>query len=128
MTSIQSHPSREHYWAVGSYDERLRLYDARQMRLPMCETEVGGGIWRVKWHPTDPRKLLLGCMHGGFMVLDGAGLDGCTYIEAPMDIICRFDGHESIAYGCDWERAAPESHLVYSCSFYDAAFHIWAWQ
>ena len=65
VTSIQSHPLRQHYWAVGSYDEKLRLYDARQMRYPVNETHVGGGIWRAKWHPTLPQKLLLACMHGG---------------------------------------------------------------
>lgn len=128
VTSIQSHPLRQHYWAVGSYDEKLRLYDARQMRYPVNETHVGGGIWRAKWHPTLPQKLLLACMHGGLVVLDCAGLSNeASITEEPMEVVTRFDGHNSIAYGCDWERAAPNDHFIYSCSFYDASMHIWAW-
>ena len=33
----------------------------------------GGGVWRLKWHPSR-RELLLGaCMHAGFRVLEVSG-------------------------------------------------------
>ncbi|WFD30678.1 methylated diphthine methylhydrolase [Malassezia sp. CBS 17886] len=128
VTALESHPTREHYWAVGSYDEMLRLFDARHTRRPVSETPVGGGVWRAKWHPSCAPLLLLGCMHGGFKIVQCAGLqEGGTPTEAPMDIVSQFDEHKSIAYGCDWERARPADALVYSCSFYDAALHIWNW-
>lgn len=127
MTTIQSHPFRQHYWAVGSYDEKIRLFDARNTRAPLSVTEVGGGIWRTKWHPTQPQKLLLACMHGGLVVLDAPGFDTGGPTADPMNIVTHFSGHDSIAYGCDWERADSQSRLIYSCSFYDASMHIWTW-
>lgn len=115
------------FLSLKSYDEKLRLFDARNPRRPVSETPVGGGIWRTKWHPTLASKLLLGCMHGGFAILNCPGMDSDDSIEEPMEMITHFDQHKSIAYGCDWERAQPDSRLIYSCSFYDAMMHIWSW-
>ncbi|KAJ9478182.1 Diphthine methyltransferase [Pseudozyma hubeiensis] len=134
VTSLQSHHLRQHLWAVGSYDSHLRLFDARMPARPLSETNVGGGVWRVKWHPDDPQTLLVGCMHDGFKVLrlddlaeEGAGGAGLRGKE--FDVVTRFDAHESLAYGCDWDRgevdAEGAARRVYSCSFYDATLHIW---
>ncbi|GAC96222.1 hypothetical protein PHSY_003802 [Pseudozyma hubeiensis SY62] len=134
VTSLQSHHLRQHLWAVGSYDSYLRLFDARMPARPLSETNVGGGVWRVKWHPDDPRTLLVGCMHDGFKVLrlddlaeEGAG--GAELRGKEFDVVTRFDAHESLAYGCDWDRgevdAEGAARRVYSCSFYDATLHIW---
>ena len=126
MTSIQSHPTREHYWAVGSYDETVRIFDARRPQRPVAQAPVGGGIWRTKWHPTQADHLLLGCMHGGVHIV--AWAEGA----AEVTDVCHYTGHTSIAYGCDWERGAwratppPAESLVYSCSVYDASHHLWA--
>lgn len=132
VTAIESNPHREHIWAVGSYDERLRLFDDRNPRRPVSDTHVGGGIWRTKWHPTRPATLLLGCMHDGFKVLESNELGAGVDIKDSMSIVTRFDAHDSIAYGCDWERGTQgtdrPSSLVYSCSFYDASLHVWQWQ
>ncbi|PWN89581.1 WD40 repeat-like protein [Acaromyces ingoldii] len=122
VTTLQSHHLRQHLWAVGSYDGHLRLFDARKPLRPLSSTNVGGGVWRAKWHPTDSESLLVGCMHDGFKILklpnDPASGD--------MDVMVRFDEHQSLAYGCDWDRSLSEpcSH-VYSCSFYDSRLHIW---
>lgn len=135
VTSLQSHHLRQHLWAVGSYDSYLRLFDARMPARPLSETNVGGGVWRVKWHPEDAQTLLVGCMHDGFKVLKLAELEesdagGVMLRGREFDTVTRFDDHDSLAYGCDWDRGEGNNEgevarKVYSCSFYDATLHIW---
>jgi diphthine methyl ester acylhydrolase len=137
VTSLQSHHLREHIWAVGSYDSHVRLFDARNPARPIRDQtiDVEGGVWRVKWHPTDPCKLLVGAMHGGFKVLDIPMLGSDSGDGGATTIVKRFDEHESIAYGCDWDRGSAtmdtegkeqgKERLVFSCSFYDAQMHVW---
>lgn len=124
VTSIQSHHLVQHLWAVGSYDEYVRLWDSRQTNKPISQTHVGGGIWRLKWHPTKQNTLLVGCMHDGFKILN------LEQTSQEMSIQTRFDEHKSLAYGCDWDRGRTigitlPDH-VYSCSFYDAMLHAWS--
>ena len=86
--------------------------------------EVGGGAWRVKWHPSPSRKhdLLVACMHDGCKVIHTRGL-----LEGESQVLQRHDRHESMAYGVDWSFGEIESTktLVASCSFYDHALHLW---
>lgn len=114
---------------------------------PLSTTNVGGGVWRLKWHPNKANELLVGCMHDGFKVLSLNQLQekdeqvwrhSGRHIAWPeekslereeMTLLCRFDDHQSLAYGCDWDRGIDKkghtNGLVYSCSFYDAKLHIW---
>lgn len=140
VTTIQNHHLVQHLWGVGSYDEYVRLWDARQPNKPLSQTHVGGGIWRLKWHPTKRNTLLVGCMHDGFKVLsldEAAGEQSSEKVfdiaKQEMTIQTRFDEHKSLAYGCDWDRgrtiSASTNNLpdhVYSCSFYDAMLHAWS--
>eukprot|EP00056_Hartaetosiga_gracilis_P022378 m.29988 g.29988 ORF g.29988 m.29988 type:complete len:346 (+) comp9609_c0_seq7:62-1099(+) len=58
VTSAHSSMHREHVLVTGSYDEEVRVWDTRNLKRPAYECNVGGGIWRLKWHPTDPSLLL----------------------------------------------------------------------
>ncbi|KDQ07691.1 hypothetical protein BOTBODRAFT_192246 [Botryobasidium botryosum FD-172 SS1] len=124
VTTIQSHPHVEHIFAVGSYDASVRLFDARKPLAPLSTSGVGGGVWRVKWHPSAARSqdLLVACMHDGFKVVRF----GETYAEEAQ-IVKRYDAHDSLAYGVDWafEKGEKSDTLIASCSFYDHSLHLW---
>jgi len=136
VTTIQSHPHIEHIIAVGSYDGGVSLFDDRKPLVSLAQANVGGGAWRVKWHPSSERKndILVACMHDGFKVLrfDISGATQTAGVNWGM--VKRFDEHESLAYGADWcytelpvwqDKVRESDTLVATCSFYDHRLHLW---
>jgi diphthamide biosynthesis protein 7 len=145
VTTITSHPLIENLIAVGSYDSIVRLIDKRTpLKQPVLSSfNCGGGIWRLKWHPTNPKRLLVAAMHNGFSVIDFPGLETTTTTNGESSseriivpgegiLVKRFEKHQSLAYGVDWNQGAGEEQtldgkdLIASCSFYDHALHIWS--
>jgi len=130
ITTIQSHPYVEYLLAVGSYDNTVRLFDVRKPLVPLIQADVGGGAWRVKWHPSPERKtdLLVACMHDGFKVVRfGLGSESESSGKQ-WDVAKRFDEHDSLAYGVDWSFARGSiggDTSIASCSFYDHKLHLW---
>lgn len=119
-----------------SYDNSVRIFDVRKPLVSLTQANVGGGAWRVKWHPCATRKndLLVACMHDGFKVvrfnLDGMLDNRRTHTDAHSnwDVIKRYDAHGSLAYGVDWSLGTDEGDegtLIASGSFYDHALHLW---
>jgi diphthamide biosynthesis protein 7 len=88
------------------------------MLLPVLDEDVGGGIWRIKWHPTQRHRLALATMHDGFKVLDLSEADA-GWTQAALEPYRR---HESLAYGVDWNRSGTR---LASCSFYDHMIALW---
>ncbi|KAI8460072.1 WD40-repeat-containing domain protein [Phakopsora pachyrhizi] len=125
VTAIRSHHLREHTFAVGSYDEVLRIFDKRNFSKALWNHNCGGGIWRLKWHTDWSEKLLVAAMHDGFKILDidSAGLN------TPPQINTIYNGHSSLAYGADWGETVlmngKSSTIVGSCSFYDRSIQAW---
>ncbi|XP_015118269.1 diphthine methyltransferase [Diachasma alloeum] len=126
VTSLHSNAESEFILASGSYDEILRLWDTRQMRRSISETNLNGGIWRLKWDPFHHKYLFAACMYSNFKIID------CQRQENP-EIVAELNEHESIAYGCDWsslsedeavnklvlENCESRTVIAATCSFYD---------
>lgn len=96
---------------TGSYDERIRKFDTRNMSVPVYEYRSIGGIWRLK--PADGFLLVAAC-YGGCQVL--------KMEDNLSPIVSEYTGHESMAYGIGYlgdERAV-------SCSFYDKSVQFWS--
>lgn len=97
------------------------------MAQPLKELRLGGGVWRIKWRNND--YIATACMHNGFNIVNchvGAG--------EPMEVVCSYKEHQSLAYGVDWHRQShsmtsahdpAELALLSSCSFYDHSMHLW---
>lgn len=116
------------YRLSPSYDEKVRLFDTRKPLRPLQEAHVGGGAWRVKWHPSGDRQddLLVACMHDGFKVIQfDPGFPDIA--NGGSKVLRRFDEHGSLAYGVDWSfvPGGENTSLVASCSFYDHTLHVW---
>lgn len=118
VTSIQSSPHQENCLAVGSYDESITIWDTRTMKQPQyrISTEIGGGVWRIKWHPLNSGLLAAACMRTGFKVID---MSPTPRIVSTIKETC-----ESLAYGVDWSFDLS-SHLIAACSFYDCHLTLW---
>uniref|UniRef100_A0A7S2S0W3 methylated diphthine methylhydrolase n=1 Tax=Mucochytrium quahogii TaxID=96639 RepID=A0A7S2S0W3_9STRA len=123
VCSIQFSHLNENVFATGSYDHQIRVWDKRKMKSPLYPGEdVGGGVWRLKWHPENPSLLLAACMRSGFMILDCANANEST----PVEIITEFreteerGSWESLGYGVDWVYKNSHSQaLVVGASFYN---------
>lgn len=124
-TNFQMQEDIQQLYLFFSYDEVVRNWDTRNLRRPLGEINVGGGVWRLKWKPLEGRYLLAACMYGGFRIID------CENVEIPK-VVAEYREHESIAYGCDWSglssqlirsKGVPavkgDISLVGTCSFYD---------
>jgi WD40 repeat protein len=151
VTCASHHPRHEHLVACGSYDETMALFDVRFLsQKPLCHSsKLGGGIWRIKWHPVSDDRLLVGAMHGGCRVLRIQGWNdihedggvaandttgGVTVEDSSprirMKVTKKFTEHESMAYGADWLVCQHPTRNGYfeaaaSCSFYDNAVYLW---
>ncbi|ORY45184.1 WD40 repeat-like protein [Rhizoclosmatium globosum] len=125
VCSIQSNPFREHILATGSYDEHILIWDTRFFKNPLHDHHTeGGGVWRIKWHPKNPLRMLTASMHSGFHVIDYDE----DYTGSQTVTIYKNEEHGSLAYGADWSYAEPVDgvdHLKGTCSFYDHSFHLW---
>uniref|UniRef100_A0A0E0DFY6 methylated diphthine methylhydrolase n=1 Tax=Oryza meridionalis TaxID=40149 RepID=A0A0E0DFY6_9ORYZ len=115
---IAQNPLEGNILLTGSYDEFLRVWDIRSMVKPVNvkSLNLGGGVWRIKYHPLIADVVLAACMHNGFAIVKVGTGDA-----AVVETYCK---HESLAYGVDWQRSEGAEQnkncsVVATCSFYD---------
>ena len=126
VCAVQSSPLLEHVFASGSYDEQVHIWDSRSVRQPLTSCDVGGGVWRLKWHPREDQYLLAACCHSGFHVLKFA-----TKSQDKAKVVASYTEHESLAYGAAWGRCASGDsvgglhEVMATCSFYDHRLDLW---
>ena len=126
VCALQSSSLVEHLFASGSYDEQVHIWDSRTMRDSLMSCNVGGGVWRLKWHPQKANFLLAACCHSGFHVLK---VD--THVQNKAEVIASYTEHESLAYGADWGRSSCFDDVcglheaMATCSFYDHRLDLW---
>jgi len=135
VTVVAPHPRLEHLVACGSYDETICLYDIRYLSpsspLGRRSGPLGGGIWRIKWHPYDDYRILVAAMHGGARVVQiDTVVDGDDHETPVMVATKEFNEHKSMAYGADWlvcNHPTQEGYFeaAATCSFYDKAVYLW---
>lgn len=76
---------------------------------------MGGGIWRIKWHPYNQNLLITACMYNGFHIL--------SFFDDLEIKLSYAAPHEYIAYGVDWAYN-QEKDIFSTCSFYDHSMHV----
>ena len=93
----------------------------RSLRVPRLTSElaVGGGVWRLAWHPVAADTLLVAAMQAGFAVLRGCAV-ASRHGESAKE-----DEHGSLAYGVGWCELLGGKYAAISTNFYDRSVHVW---
>ena len=119
VTCVSPSPRNANIVATGSYDDHVRLWDVRALKNPLSELDVGGGVWRCRWHPA---RDLLACaaMGAGAVLVDATD-------HQSLHRTFTYDEHDSIVYGADWARLGDDApDVLVSCSFYDKSIRCWS--
>lgn len=121
VTTVATRTGHEYEVWSGGYDDTVRVWDTRSMRRCVKELGVGGGVWRIKFHPREEEYVLVAAMYEGCKALRWVN-------SGELRTVCGFDEHESIAYGVCWlEGLDWDGRLVaMSGSFYDCGVHVWS--
>ena len=117
MTCVSPSPHDDTIVATGSYDDHVRLWDVRALKSPVSELNVGGGVWRCRWHPTR-HALACAAMGGGAALVDAN--------DNALRLDYTYAEHGSIVYGADWMRVNDEKEVLVTCSFYDKMVRCWS--
>jgi diphthamide biosynthesis protein 7 len=123
---------------TGSYDDHIRLLQipAIGRRVVLAESNLGGGVWRLKrfHHPSRSRTLfnedeegvllLASCMHAGARLLR---LSQNEERKWQFEVLAKFEEHKSMNYGSDCQSSldTKSRRTFITTSFYDRLLCLW---
>lgn len=101
---------------TGSYDNSLRLFDFRNMRLPISSVDLSGGVWRIIQQPVDEASNFLACC-----MQSGSRTVSVTPSQS-ISIEGTFQPEEEnpLIYGACWQNDS----VAALCSFYEKKLYI----
>ena len=118
----------------SSYDENIFLWDTRSLIRPLASHAVGGGVWRLTWHP-HYSLLLAAAMHSGFHVIeyfngrngsmdDGKGKDALLdHHQKPMESVIQGSANAVMADGdSSTTTSSPSLHTIATSSTQSLAY------
>ena len=106
----------------GGYDDSVRVWDCRHMKRALLVKNLGGGVWRLKFHEERPNLVLAACMYDGFKVLEMNQSSDSLLLKS------EYREHKSIAYGAAWlpdTCNTEQDPLALTASFYDKSLQLW---
>jgi len=106
-------PQEDRLLLSGSYDDRIALWDLRNVRKPMSDLNLHGGVWRISPHPNFDRTAAVACMYHGFALVNWHN-GQLRSLDAP-------DRSNKLWYGTEWNRSgnAKLSNILATCTFND---------
>ncbi|KAF2681663.1 hypothetical protein K458DRAFT_391616 [Lentithecium fluviatile CBS 122367] len=123
---------------TGSYDDRIRLIQTSTVgrRSVLAESNLGGGVWRLKRldppsrNEAPPKEssevimLLASCMHAGARILKLRQDEESNW---HFEVLAKFEKHKSMNYGSDCQSAlnAQGQRTFLTTSFYDRLLCLW---
>ena len=123
VTSVRTLEQNPSILVTGSYDERVRLFDVRNLRRPISTAAVDGGVWQLRTVPIPSAPKAVGiaaaCMRGGVSVLD--------LTTSGLAVRASNAFSNALMYGIEHLGTfAAGSIQMVSCSFYEHELHFWS--
>lgn len=123
VTTLAWHADTPETLWTGGYDDCVKVWDVRSLRVPVSKQSlnIGGGVWRLRFHPRHTDLLLAAAMYNGCKVVR-------RHADQSLSIEASYMGHKSIAYGACWlSDLNPQNSLcALTGSFYDRSIQLWA--
>ncbi|GAW81941.1 WD domain, G-beta repeat domain containing protein [Plasmodium gonderi] len=123
VTAVKFDSFSQHLY-TGSYDNKIRVFDARNFQDPFQTVDVKSSIWRIKllYKGTEVYKLLVAACDGGARIFKKKddefifhkGVINDNELTYGVDTIDLFD-----------EKRKKKKKIYLSCSFYNKEVQMW---
>jgi diphthine methyl ester acylhydrolase len=110
-------PVSESVVLTGSYDNSLRVFDYRNLRRPVSNVDLDGGVWRILPRPDSKSTSFLACcMQSGARTVS---LDHGS-VSISRGISFEPEEEKRLIYGASWQT----EDVAALCSFYERKLYV----